>query len=139
LPSEVAATSPLVDELMRSIRKCGCVPEGENDIEIALRQAPANAIIHGNYENPRKCVYVCFRCKPDEFSIVVKDEGWGFDTETIPDPTTPENAGSVHGRGIYLMMALMNEVRFEEGGVVVHMRKNAGQRTAKDTQKSSLQ
>ena len=55
----------------------------------------------------------------------------------IPDPTAPENTGSVHGRGIYLMKALMDEVRFEEGGVVVHMRKSAGQAAAKDTQKNS--
>jgi anti-sigma regulatory factor (Ser/Thr protein kinase) len=56
----------------------------------------------------------------------------------MPDPTAHENAGSVHGRGIYLMKALMDEVRFEEGGVVVHMRKSIGKRTAKDAQKSSL-
>ncbi len=49
-----------------------------------------------------------------------------------PDPTASENIGSVHGRGIYLMKAFMDEVRFEEGGVVVHMRKKAGHDTAKD-------
>ena len=43
----------------------------------------------------------------------------------MPDPTAPENIGSCHGRGIYLMKAFMDEVRFEEGGVVVHMRKRA--------------
>jgi serine/threonine-protein kinase RsbW len=58
-------------------------------------------------------------------SIAVKDEGKGFDTNNLPDPTAPENIGSVHGRGIHVMKALMDEVRFEEGGVVVHMRKSA--------------
>jgi serine/threonine-protein kinase RsbW len=138
-PSEVTAISPSVDELMLSIRKCGCVPEGESDVEIALREALANAIIHGNHENPRKHVYVRLCCKRDEFSIAVKDEGRGFDTEKMPDPTAPENVGSVHGRGIYLMKALMDEVCFEEGGVVVHMRKSAGQAVAKDPQKNSLE
>ncbi len=52
----------------------------------------------------------------------------------MPDPTAPENIGSVRGRGIYLMKALMDEVRFEEGGVVVHMRKSTGHATAKDAQ-----
>ncbi len=46
LPSEVAAISPFVDKLMLLFRKCGCVPEGESDVEIALREALANAIIH---------------------------------------------------------------------------------------------
>jgi serine/threonine-protein kinase RsbW len=137
LPSEVAAISPFVDKLMRLIRKCGCATEGGSDVEIALREALANAIIHGNHENPRKHVHVRCHCKPDEVSIAVKDEGRGFDVNKIADPTSSENAGSVHGRGIYLMRALMDEVRFEGGGVVVHMRKSTGQTTAGDAQKDS--
>jgi serine/threonine-protein kinase RsbW len=130
LPSEVAAISPFVDKLMLLMKKCGCVPEGESDVEIALREALANAIIHGNHENPRKHVYVRCRCKPGEVSIAVKDEGRGFDIKKMADPTAPENIGSVHGRGIYLIKALMDEVCFEEGGVVVRMRKSAGQAAA---------
>ena len=139
LPSEVAAISPFVDKLMPLIRKCGCAAEGESDVEIALREALANAIIHGNHENPGKHVYVRCRCKPDEISIAVKDEGRGFDTNKMTNPTAPENIGSVHGRGIYLMKALMDEVRFEEGGAVVHMRKSAGQAATNDAQRNSLE
>jgi serine/threonine-protein kinase RsbW len=134
LPSEVAAISPFVDRLMVLFRKCGCVSQGESDVEIALREALANAIIHGNHENPRKHVYVRCRCKPDEVSIAVKDEGRGFDLNKIADPTAPEKTGAVHGRGIYLMKALMDEVRFEEGGVVVRMRKSTGKVPANDAQ-----
>jgi serine/threonine-protein kinase RsbW len=138
LPSEVAAISPFVDKLMLLIRRCGCVPEGDSDVEIALREALANAIIHGNHENPRKHVYVRFRCKPDEVSIAVKDEGRGFDIKQVGDPTVSESIGSVHGRGIYLMKALMDEVRFEEGGAIVHMRKGAGQAIANGAKRNSL-
>jgi len=130
LPSEVGSISSFVGRLMLLIRKC--VPDGESEVEIALREALANAIIHGNHENPGKHVHVRFRCNPDEVSIAVKDEGRGFDINEMPDPTAPENIGSGHGRGIYLMKAFMDEVRFEEGGVVVHMRKKAGHDTAKD-------
>ncbi len=132
LPSKVAEISPFVDKLMLWIRKCGCAAEGESDVEIALREALANAIIHGNHENPRKHVYVRFRCEPDEVSFAVKDQGRGFDLSKIVDPTAPESTGAVHGRGIYLMKALMDEVRFEEGGVVVHMRKGARKSEPKD-------
>jgi serine/threonine-protein kinase RsbW len=125
LPSEVAAISPFVDRLMLLFGKCGCVSEGESDVEIALRGALANAIIHGNHENPGKHVHVCCRCEAGEVSIAVKDEGQGFYVNKTADPTAAENTGSDHGRGIYLMKALMDEVRFEEGGVVVHMRKSA--------------
>jgi serine/threonine-protein kinase RsbW len=136
LPSEVAAISPFVDKLMLLIRKCGCVPEGESDVEIALREALANAIIHGNHEHPRKHVHVTCRCEPDEVSIAVKDEGQGFDVNKMADPTAPENLGSVHGRGIYLMKALMDEVRFEDGGVIVHMRKSASRAAADNARKN---
>jgi serine/threonine-protein kinase RsbW len=138
LPSEVAATSPFVDKLVLLIRQSGCAPERETDVEIALREALANAIIHGNHENPRKQVYVHCCFKPDEVSIAIMDEGLGFDINKVADPAAPENTGSVHGRGIYLMKAFMDEVRFEEGGVVVRMRKSARQAGARDAQKNSL-
>ena len=132
LPSEVAAISPFVDRFMVLLRKCGCLSQGDSDVEIALREALANAIIHGNHENPRKHVYVRFRCEPDEVSFAVRDEGRGFDLTKLADPTVPGNTGAVHGRGIYLMTALMDEVRFEEGGVAVHMRKSARKSAPKD-------
>ena len=137
LPSKVAAISPFVDRLMLLFRKCGCVSEGESEVEIALREALANAIIHGNHENSGKHVHVRCRCEPTEISIAVKDEGSGFDVDRISDPTAPENTRSAHGRGIYLMKALMDEVRFEEGGVVVRMRKGAGQTAGNARQRSS--
>jgi serine/threonine-protein kinase RsbW len=137
LRSEVAAIAPFVDKLMRLIRKSGCADEAESDVEIALREALANAIIHGNHEDPGKHVHVHCRCEPREISIAVKDEGRGFDADAIADPTAPENHGSIHGRGIYLMKALMDEVRFEEGGVVVHMRKNTGKAAGNARQRSS--
>jgi serine/threonine-protein kinase RsbW len=139
LPSEVAVISPFVDKLMPLLTNCGCVPEGMSDVEIALREALANAIIHGNHEDHRKHVHVTCCCEPDEVSIAVKDEGTGFDTNNLPDPTAPENIGSVHGRGIHVIRALMDEVRFEEGGAVVHMRKSAGEAPkllAKDPQEN---
>lgn len=121
---------------MLLMRKCGCVPEGESDVEIALREALANAIIHRNHENPRKHVYVRCRCRPNEVTIAVKDEGQRFDIMKIADPTAPENRGLVHGCGIYLMKALMDEVCFEQGGVVVLMRKTARNAAVKDARKN---
>src|ERR1700731_3178083 len=127
LPSEVAAISPSVDKLMLLIKKCRCAPGNEIDIEIALREALENAVIHGNHQDPRKQVYVTCRCETEEeVSIIVRDEGHGFDSDALPDPTAPGAIESSHGRGIYLMKALMDEVHFENGGAVVHMRKKSG-------------
>ena len=129
LASQVAIISPFVDQLMRFIAKCRNKEDSELDIEMALREALANAIVHGNQEDPHKRVYVACRCTTDgEVSITVQDEGQGFDSNAVPDPTTLDNRLVKHGRGIYLMKALMDEVRFEQGGAVVYMRKkpNAG-------------
>ena len=127
LPSEVTAISPSVDKLMLLIKKCRCAPGNEIDIEIALREALENAVIHGNHEDPSKRVYVTCRCEvEEEVSIIVRDEGQGFDSNAVPDPTAPGAIESSHGRGIYLMKALMDEVHFEDAGAVVHMRKKLG-------------
>ena len=127
LPSEVAAISPFVDKLMFLIKKCRCAPGNETDIEIALREALENAVIHGNHQDPRKHVFVSWRCQAGvEVSIMVRDEGQGFDSNALPDPTAPGAIESSHGRGIYLMKALMDDVHFEDGGAIVHMRKKSG-------------
>jgi serine/threonine-protein kinase RsbW len=142
LPSEVTSISPFVDKLTLLLRNSGYIPDDLSDIEIALREALANAIIHGNHEDRRKHVHVTCRCEPDEVSIAVKDEGEGFDVNHVPDPTAPENLESVHGRGIHVMKALMDDVHFEEGGVVVHMRKRTREapkplaKTAQENSKS---
>jgi serine/threonine-protein kinase RsbW len=125
VPSEIAAISPFVDKLMPLIIKCRCIPGNESDLEVALREALANAIIHGNHNDPRKHIHVSCRCELDEVSISVRDEGSGFDLNEVADPTSPESIQSDHGRGIYMMKALMDEVRFEEAGTVVYMRKSA--------------
>ena len=128
IPSRVASISPYVDQLMRFIKgfmnKLGAMEEGEVDIELALREALANAVVHGNHEDPHKRIYVTCRCQMDgEVSITVRDEGDGFNSPAVPDPTDPHRRLLSNGRGIYLMRALMDEVFFEEHGNVVHMQK----------------
>ena len=126
LPSKVAAISPFTDQLMRFILNFRSADGSEIDIEMALLEALANAVIHGNGDNSCKRVYVTCRCYMDgEVSITVRDEGQGFDSSAVPDPTFLENLLFTHGRGIYLMKTLMDEVSFEEGGSVVRMRKNS--------------
>jgi anti-sigma regulatory factor (Ser/Thr protein kinase) len=101
------------------------LPEEEEDqfqVEIAAREALANAVIHGNGEDARKRVYIVCRCTVEgELALSVADEGSGFDVCAIADPTAPENLLLTDGRGIRLRRALMDDVRFEKGGTVVHL------------------
>jgi serine/threonine-protein kinase RsbW len=124
LPSQVAAISLSVELVMRFISKFRKLDGSEANIEVALHEALANAVVHGNREDPNKYVHVACCCSIDgEVSITIRDQGLGFDTGALQDPTAAENLLSAHGRGIYLMQAFMDEVCFEEGGVVVRMRK----------------
>jgi len=129
LPSQIAIISPFVDQLMHFIARFRTSDGSELNIETALHEALANAIVHGNQEDPRKFVCVACRCTTDgEVFLRVQDEGQGFDMATVPDPTTAENRMLRHGRGIYLMKTLMDEVYFEQGGAVVCMRKASNAR-----------
>ena len=131
LPSKVATISPFADQLMRFILNFRSADDSATGIELALREALANAVIHGNGENSGKRVYVDCRCYMDgEVSITVRDEGRGFDCSAIPNPTFRENLLFTCGRGIYLMKTLMDEITFEEGGAVVMMRKKSNANSA---------
>ena len=124
MPSEVRAISPLVDRFMELIERAKCVPGAEFDVELAIREAVGNAVLHGNQENPDKQVHIRCRCQSgNEISIVVTDEGNGFDfLKILGNGLTSDFPGS-HGHGIQLMRAYMDDVRFEKGGSEVHMRK----------------
>jgi serine/threonine-protein kinase RsbW len=122
--SEIEAISPVVDKLMKAIRESDCAPGNEYDVELALREALANAILHGNRQDPRKKVRICCACQAGGgILIVVKDEGEGFDPAKIPNPLVGENILAEHGRGIYLINLLIDQVHFERGGTEIHMRK----------------
>jgi len=124
IDSRIEAISPAVEKLMHVLRETCCAPEQEFAVETALREALANAILHGNRQDPHKRVHVCCACEADQgILIVVKDEGEGFDPEKVPSPLVGENIHSEHGRGIYLLNLLMDEVRFDRRGTEIHMRK----------------
>ena len=126
--SRAADIAPFVDQLLRFIQllmeNVGTSKEAEEELEIAIYEALANAVIHGNRENQQKQVHVSCRCSMDgEVLISVRDEGEGFDSRVVPDPTEAQRLLLPRGRGLHLMRVLMDEVSFEENGTVVRMRK----------------
>ncbi len=122
--SEIGAIAPVVQKLLRLVRESSCAPGHEYEVQIALHEALANAVLHGNRQDPRKKIRICCACQADRgIIIVVKDEGEGFDPARVPSPLVGENIYSEHGRGIYLINMLMDDVHFERGGTEIHMRK----------------
>ncbi len=124
--SEIGLISPLVDWLMSLIAASRCVLGGEQFVELALREALSNAMLHGNRLDASKLVHIrCCQCGNGVF-IVVRDQGHGFDPSNVPNPLEVENIGAEHGRGIHLMKLAMDEVSFERRGTEVRMRKASG-------------
>lgn len=124
--SKIEAINPTVRKLMRILKKTCCGSHQEFAVETALREALANAIVHGNRLNPAKKVRVCCGCSEScDVVIIVKDEGEGFDPATIPSPLTGALLDSDHGRGLYLINTLMDDVRLEQQGREIYMRKKA--------------
>jgi serine/threonine-protein kinase RsbW len=95
-------------------------------IGIAVREAVANAIKHGNQNDPDKRVEIDFGIEGDTVVVRVTDEGEGFDPRTLPDPLSPDNLLRPNGRGIFFMRKFMDDIEYTfgpQGGTVVTLRK----------------
>lgn len=118
------AISPVVDGIMATVRQMKCSAGKELEIETSLREALANAVKHGCKNDPSKQVQCCVACDESRgMLIIVRDPGEGFDPEKIPSPIQGENIFSNHGRGIYLINEMMDEVDIRRGGTEIVMRK----------------
>lgn len=124
LPADVNAISPVVSWVMRLVGELEFAAGKEFDIELALREALANAIVHGCKADPAKKIECTVTGDKNRgILIVVRDPGPGFDTSTLPSPTEGQNLHADHGRGVYLINKLMDEVKYERNGSEIHMRK----------------
>ena len=107
----------LVDTVTDSVlRHAGMDDESVERLGLAIREAVANGVQHGNKEQPEKRVVVSFVFDKEEITIRIRDEGDGFDLDGLPDPLAPENLFKPRGRGILLMNSFMDEVEFEFDG-----------------------
>lgn len=114
-------------ELMQPITNkiCGQLGFDEDTtywVWLATQEALNNAIKHGNKMDEKKMVDFSIRIENGEFRIMIKDEGEGFDVNSIPDPTKPENLLKTSGRGIFYMKSFMDHVEYNsENGTRVTM------------------
>ena len=117
LPSTKPALNRAVRQVLRMARDCGYVTDDRADLEIALREALANAMIHGNDLQRGKRIYLrCYGSPSSAMMIFVRDEGPGFDPETVPDPRQADRLHLDSGRGLLLMRELMDHVEYRKGG-----------------------
>ncbi len=125
IPSDPSLLDDAVAGIRAAIDRTACWNEVES-IALAVREAVANAIVHGNHCNRAKAVGVSVAVNDNcDLLIVVRDSGPGFDPSKLPNPPARENLLDNHGRGIFLMKQLMDEVdfRFEHGTEVRMLRR----------------
>ncbi|MFH0895839.1 MAG: ATP-binding protein, partial [Bacteroidota bacterium] len=94
------------------------------NILIAVTEAVNNAIEHGSLLNPEKNVYVSFLPNEGYLTFLVRDEGDGFNYQSIPDPTDPEAEDTPTGRGLFVMKALADDVKFHDNGRKIELNFN---------------
>ena len=122
---DVKAIEPAVGHIMEIVSEMSCGQGREFEIETAIREALANAIVHGCRQDQSLTAQISVGCDESRgMLIVVRDPGTGFDPTKLPSPIVGEQLYAEHGRGIYLINQLMDEVRFREGGTEIWMRKN---------------
>lgn len=114
----------VVGRIMQIVQTLPCACGALDDVELALSEALANAIIHGNQDDPSKQVEICGACEGlERLLLVIIDERRGFDPKDLPDPTVAQNITSTHGRGVFLITRLMDGVEFRLGGRQTVLRK----------------
>ncbi|MFC1570423.1 ATP-binding protein [Candidatus Omnitrophota bacterium] len=116
------------NKLINALKAKGVGEEIIFDVHVGFEEALRNAMVHGNKNDPAKKVYIETEIKEDFIVIIVEDEGEGFDLTKLPDPTVGENLLKEGGRGVYLILHLMDEVKYESGGRKVIMVKHFGRK-----------
>jgi serine/threonine-protein kinase RsbW len=126
LPSKLESVDKAAVEAAQFAAHCG-LDEGELfGIDMAVREAVANAVKHGNKLDESKKVEFTMSNSPEAFEITVRDFGGGFAVDEVADCTEEENLLKANGRGILFMRSFMDEVEWENapgGGTVVRMAK----------------
>ena len=114
LPSELSTVETVEAKAEEYARKAGFDEDTACQIAMISREAAANAVLHGNRQDPEKKVHASFSLTGETLTIQVADQGAGFDPSAVPDPLSPEGLLKPSGRGIFLMRAIMDEVNFRQ-------------------------
>jgi anti-sigma regulatory factor (Ser/Thr protein kinase) len=124
IPSNPKLLDDVVREITATLDRVTCWDDVET-IGLAVEEALAKAIVHGNHCDPQKTVCISIVVNENcDLLVSVKDSGSGFDPSALPNPIATENLLAKHGRGIFLIRQLMDEVDFNfDHGTEVRMRR----------------
>lgn len=126
LPSRIETVATAAAAVAEFVTRSGVSEDAAFGIDMAVREAVTNAVVHGNSQDEAKVVDIVLKSSPDAVEISVHDQGPGFNPSEVPDPTAQENILKTSGRGIFFMRSFMDEVDWylpPEGGTTVRMLK----------------
>lgn len=120
-------------------RRIGATEDEIYRISMAVREAAANAVLHGNAYDPQKRITVSLEHSGSDLIIRIIDQGEGLDPQELPDPLAPENIMRGSGRGIFLIRSFMDEVAFRNlhPGTELTLVKHLGSQTRVETERQT--
>jgi serine/threonine-protein kinase RsbW len=122
MPANSEAMADVVDTISETLARLQVPEQKRLEVALAVQEALANAVVHGCGNDPSKKVRCQLKSDPHgRIVIIVTDPGPGFSPDSVSDPKQAENLYVDHGRGVYLIRQLMDEVRFEHGGNEIRM------------------
>ena len=116
IPSTLTDAVEVLKDIVAAVEKADYRREAIFAVRLALDEALANAVKHGNDNDPTKKVTVELDVNDERVVVSVQDQGPGFIPEQLPDPTADENLSRPNGRGVMLMQAYMTEVGYNDSG-----------------------
>src|ERR1700745_9372 len=122
MPANSEAIATVVDSISEILIRLEVPEQKRLEVALAVQEALANAVVHGCGNDPSKRVRCRLKTDADgHILIIVTDPGPGFSPNLAKDPKLNENLHSDHGRGVYLIRQLMDEVHFERNGNEIRM------------------
>lgn len=112
LPSKPEVITKIERLAEKAATLAGFNEEEQDSLAIAVTEIGNNAIVHGNKKNPKKKVFVDITVNGHEVRVSIRDQGSGFDPDSLSNPLDPENLLRESGRGVFIVRSLMDEVLY---------------------------
>ncbi len=135
-PSRLDYVPVVVSYLTEVAARLKLIDADESNFPVVVDEALTNAVVHGNRSDHGKLVHVRATFTPHRLEVAVRDEGQGFDYDLLPNPLEKDNLHRTHGRGIFLIRSLVDELRFNEAGNEIILVQTVRQDAARKRQSS---
>ena len=111
LESKLDSVDDAEELVVQLAEKAGFDEDDVHKIAMSVRETMVNAVVHGNQYSAHKKVHVSVSKGPDRLTIIIADQGKGFDMNGVPDPLSEENLLRHSGRGMFLIRAFMDDMQ----------------------------